>query len=68
MDVFNTSNDSITSSEFNYHRADGVLLSRRTTNSSNHSFNGRVGLNLHIVKPIRGGGTNKETEKENNNL
>lgn len=68
MDVFNTSNDSITSSEFNYHRADGVFLSRRTTNSSNHSFNGRVGLNLHIVKPIRGGGTNKETEKENNNL
>lgn len=66
VDVFNTSNDSIGSSEFNYPRADGVL-SRRTTNSSNHSFNGRVGLNLHIVKPIRGGAaSNKENTKENN--
>jgi len=42
--------------------SEGVMLSRRTTNSSNHSFNGRVGLNLHIIKPIRGG--NKENNKE----
>lgn len=56
----NTSNDSFTSSEYNFGRTDGAILSRRTTNSSNHSFNGRVGLNLHIVKPMKGGTADKE--------
>lgn len=56
----NTSNDSFTSSEYNFGRTDGAMLSRRTTNSSNHSFNGRVGLNLNIVKPMRGGAVDKE--------
>ncbi|CCH45771.1 Kinesin heavy chain [Wickerhamomyces ciferrii] len=56
INEIDSSFDSFNSGEFNNYRSDGNMLSRKTTNSSNHSFNGRVGLNLNILKPIRGGG------------